>query len=80
MMDQEVVRRRGWLMAVVTWQLARAALVDAVTAGLGLLAAVLMFWLPVNSACLVLGGAGVGLAVRLLGLEAEAQGGVRCPS
>jgi chromate transport protein ChrA len=36
------------LMAVVTWQLARAALVDAVTAGLGL------------------GGAGVGLAVKLL--------------
>jgi chromate transporter len=54
------------LMAVVTWQLARAALVDAVTAALCLAAAGLLFWRPVNSAWLVLGGAGVGLAVKLL--------------
>lgn len=54
------------LMAVVTWHLARAALADAVTVGLALVAAGLMFWRPINSAWLVLGGAGVGLAVKLL--------------
>jgi chromate transporter len=55
------------LMATVTWQLARAALVDGLTVGLGLVAGVLVFWLRVNSAWLVLGGGLVGLAVRLLG-------------
>jgi chromate transporter len=44
------------LMAAVTWQLGRAALVDPVTIGLGV----------VNSAWLVLGGAVIGLGVHLL--------------
>jgi chromate transporter len=55
------------LMATVTWQLARAALVDGLTVGLGLVAVILVFWLRVNSAWLVLGGGLVGLAVRILG-------------
>jgi len=55
------------LMATVTWQLAQAALVDGLTVGLGLVAAVLGFWLRVNSAWLVLGGALVGMAVKILG-------------
>ena len=49
------------LMAVVTWQLARAALVDGVTVALGLLAAIMVFRLRVNSAWLVLGGGLIGL-------------------
>jgi chromate transporter len=56
------------LMAAVTWQLARAAVVDAVTAVLALAAGALLLWTRINSAWLVLGGAGVGLlARRLLG-------------
>jgi len=55
------------LMAMVTWQLAGAALVDGFTVGLGLVAAVLVFWLRVNSAWLVLGGGLFGVAVKLLG-------------
>jgi chromate transporter len=55
------------LMATVTWQLARAALVDGVTVGLGLVAVVLVFWLRLNSAWLVLGGALVGMAFKMLG-------------
>jgi len=53
------------LMAVVTWQLGRAALVDPVTIGLGVVATVLVFRLRLNSAWLVLGGAVVGLGVHL---------------
>ncbi len=55
------------LMATVTWQLARAALVDGVTVAVGLVATVLVFGLRRNSAWLVLGGALVGLAVKGLG-------------
>jgi chromate transporter len=55
------------LMATVTWQLGRAALVDPVTVGLGLVATVLVFWLRLNSAWLVLGGGLVGVAVKLFG-------------
>jgi chromate transporter len=55
------------LMATVTWQLAWAALVDGVTIAVGLVAAVLAFWLRPNSAWLVLGGALVGLAAKALG-------------
>ena len=54
------------LMATVTWQLGRAALVDAVTVGLGVVATVLVFRLRLNSAWLVLGGAVIGLGVHLL--------------
>jgi chromate transporter len=49
------------LMAVVTFQLARAALVDWVTVGLGLGAAVVLFRCQWNSVWLVLGGATIGL-------------------
>ncbi|HEX6629488.1 MAG TPA: chromate efflux transporter [Gemmatimonadaceae bacterium] len=49
------------LMAVVTWQLGRAALVDPLTVVLAALAGVLLLRFRVNSAWLVLGGAVVGL-------------------
>jgi len=52
------------LMAVVTAQLARAAVVDLTTLGLAVLAAILLLHWKVNSAWLVLGGAVVGLAAR----------------
>ena len=54
------------LMATVTWQLGRAALVDWVTVSLGLVATVLVFRLRVNSAWLVLGGGLIGFAAYLL--------------
>jgi chromate transporter len=54
------------LMAVVTWHLGRAALVDALTVGLGLVATVLVFRLRLNSAWLVLGGGLVGIAAHIL--------------
>jgi chromate transporter len=49
------------LMAVVTWQLGRAAIVDVTTAVLAMVSAVLLMRWRVNSAWLVLGGAVVGL-------------------
>lgn len=49
------------LMVVVTWHLARSALVDGATVALALLSAVLLLWRRVNSAWLVLGGAMAGL-------------------
>lgn len=49
------------LMAVVTWHLGRAALVDGLTVALALAAAVLLLRYKLNSAWLVLGGAGVGM-------------------
>jgi chromate transporter len=54
------------LMAAVTWYLGRAALVDAVTVAILLVALVLVFRYKVNSAWLVLGGGLVGLAGHLL--------------
>jgi chromate transporter len=54
------------LMAAVTWQLGRAALVDWVTVSLALVATVLVFRLRINSAWLVLGGGLIGLAAHLL--------------
>jgi len=54
------------LMLAVTWELGRAAIVDALTAGLALAAAVLLVRYRVNSAWLVLGGGAVGIAYRLL--------------
>ncbi|NTX34041.1 chromate efflux transporter [Myxococcus sp. CA051A] len=54
------------LMAVVTWQLGRAALVDAWTVGLALASAVLLIRWRVNSAWLVLGGGAVGWLVKSL--------------
>jgi chromate transporter len=54
------------LMAAVTWHLGRAALVDGVTVGVALIAAVLVLRLRLNSAWLVLGGALVGIVAHLL--------------
>jgi chromate transporter len=48
------------LMAAVTWQLGRAALIDLPTAAIALAAAALLFWREVNSAWLVLAGALAG--------------------
>jgi chromate transporter len=52
------------LMAVVTWELARAALVDPLTLGMAAVGLVLLVHFRVNSAWLVLGGAVIGLALR----------------
>jgi chromate transporter len=56
------------LMAVVSAQLARAAVVDLTTAFIGLGAAVLLLRTRLNSTWLVLGGAAVGVGVHLLRL------------
>lgn len=55
------------LMAVVTWHLLRAALVDWITLLLGAISALLLFYYKMNSAWLILGGATAGLAFTLLG-------------
>jgi chromate transporter len=52
------------LMAVVTYQLGKAALVDLPTWLLGLLSALLLIRFRVNSVWLVLGGAIVGLLLE----------------
>lgn len=49
------------LMAAVTWQLGASALVDWLTIGLATVTAVLLIRWKINSAWLVLGGAGIGL-------------------
>ncbi|HET7293340.1 MAG TPA: chromate efflux transporter [Vicinamibacteria bacterium] len=54
------------LMAVVAWQLGRAALVDVPTALLATVAAVLLFRYRVNSSWLVAGGALAGLLLKTL--------------
>ncbi len=54
------------LMAVVTWQLGASALVDWITIALASSAAVLLLRWKINSAWLVLGGAGVGLLKSFL--------------
>ncbi|MDP9351486.1 MAG: chromate efflux transporter [Chloroflexota bacterium] len=54
------------LMAAVTWELGRAALVDALTVLLAVASAVLLIRYRVNSAWLVLLGGFVGIAYRLL--------------
>ncbi len=51
------------LMAVVTWQLGRSAVVDLPTALLAVASAVLLLRYRVNSSWLVLAGATAGLAV-----------------
>jgi chromate transporter len=55
------------LMAVVTAELARAALVDVPTVLLGVAAAVLLVRLELNSTWLILGGAAAGFAVQRWG-------------
>lgn len=54
------------LMAVVTWQLGASALVDGLTIALTGIAATLLIRWKINSAWLVLGGAGVGLLKSFL--------------
>jgi chromate transporter len=53
------------LMAVVTWQLGRAALVDFSTVALALISGFVLIRFRVNSTWLVLGGAGLGVLTRL---------------
>jgi chromate transporter len=52
------------LMAGVTWQLGRAALIDWFTGVLALISAVLVFCFKINSAWLVLGGGIMGLVYK----------------
>ena len=54
------------LMAAVTWELARAAVVDWLTALLALAAAAVLIRFEVNSVWLILGGGVVGLLYRLI--------------
>ena len=54
------------LMAVVTWELGRAALVDGVTIVLALISTLLLFRFRVNSLWLILGGALTGLLASFL--------------
>ncbi|HYC92536.1 MAG TPA: chromate transporter [Thermoanaerobaculia bacterium] len=55
------------LMAVVTWQLGRAALVDLTTVALAIASAIVLWRFRLNSAWLVLAGAAVGLAADVDG-------------
>ncbi len=52
------------LMAVVTFDLGQDALADFTTIGIGIVSAILLFRLRVNSAWLVLGGAMAGMILR----------------
>jgi chromate transporter len=54
------------LMAVVTWQLARAAICDVTTVLLTIASAILLLRFRVNSAWLVLGGAAAGILAALV--------------
>jgi chromate transporter len=59
------------LMVAVTWQLGRAALVDAVTAGLGAVSAIMLVRYKVNSAWLILAAAVFGILASLVGWPAR---------
>jgi chromate transporter len=61
------------LMAAVTWELGRAALVDALTIALAVCSAVLLLRFRVNSAWLLLGAALLGIGASLLGWQRPAQ-------
>jgi chromate transporter len=54
------------LMAAVSYQLGRSAIVDWVTVGLAIASAVLLLRFRINSAWLVFGGAAIGIAARLV--------------
>jgi chromate transporter len=56
------------LMAVVTWDLGRAALTDLATGVLAVVSAALLLRWRVNSAWLILAGAAAGVLAALLGL------------
>jgi chromate transporter len=53
------------LMAVVTWHLGRAALLDLPTVALAAVSAILLFRFRISTAWLILGGALIGLVVSL---------------
>ena len=53
-------------MAVVTWHLGRAAIIDLPTVLLAVVGAVLLLRFRVNSAWFVLGGGLVGVLVKVL--------------
>lgn len=55
------------LMIAVTLEIARAALIDGLTIGIGLVSAVLLVRLKVNSAWLIAGAAVLGILAALLG-------------
>jgi chromate transporter len=57
------------LMAAVTWQLGRAAIIDAPTLGLAAIGAVLLVRYRVNTTWLILGGAVAGLALTAAGMR-----------
>ncbi|WP_019501378.1 chromate transporter [Pseudanabaena sp. PCC 6802] len=54
------------LMAVVTWQLGRAALVDGMTVGIVIASCIALFRFQVNSVWLVVGGGLIGLLSQLV--------------
>jgi chromate transporter len=54
------------LMAAVTWELGRTAVVDWLTLALALVAAVLLLRFKVNSTWLIAGGAAAGIIAQLL--------------
>jgi len=56
-------------MIAVTCQLARAALIDAITIALALASALLLLRYKVNSAWLILGAAALGLMAALFGFR-----------
>jgi len=55
------------LMLAVTWQLARSAVVDRPSAGVALVATVLLLRWRINSVWLIAGGAAFGAIARGLG-------------
>jgi chromate transporter len=57
------------LMAVVTWQLGRSALVDLPAVLLGALSAVALLRYRVNSAWLILASGALGIGLRWIGLS-----------
>jgi chromate transporter len=57
------------LMAVVTWQLGAAALVDPTTIGLAILSGAVLLRFPINSAWLVLAGGVTGMLASAFGLR-----------
>ena len=61
------------LMAVVTWDLGRAALVDPLTIALAVASAVFLWRYRVNATWLMLAGAAIGIGASLLGLAGSAE-------
>jgi chromate transporter len=53
------------LMALVTWQMGRAVLLDPIRVGMALASAALLLWTRLNSAWLVLAGAAIGIVTML---------------